>query len=65
MTKEELAKMSDEEVSALWKQKRRACKTCAQMGDMIFNDPEYQLLRDSISEILAENATKKRSMRNE
>lgn len=65
MTKEEIAKMSEEEVSLLLKQKRRACKTCAQEGNMLFHDPEYQLLRDRISGILAENATKKRSMRNE
>lgn len=65
LTKEEVAKMSEEEVSALWKQKRRACKTCAQEGEMLFHDHEYRLLRDRISEILTENAAKKRSIHNE
>lgn len=60
MTKEEIDKMSQEEVSALLKQKRRACKTCAQVEEMLFHDPEYQLLRDRISEILSENTVKKK-----
>lgn len=63
MTKEEIDKMSEEEVSALLKQKRRACKTCAQEGKMIFYDYEFQLLRDRISEILAENAAKKKELK--
>lgn len=65
MTKEEIDKMSQEEVSSLLKQKRRACKTCAQEGEMLFHDREYLLLRDRMSAILAENAAKKRRMRNE
>lgn len=65
LTKEEVAKMSQEEVSALLKQKRRACRTCAQEGEMLYHDYEYCLLRDRISEILAENAAKKRSTKND
>lgn len=63
MTKEEIDKMSQEEVSALLKQKRRACKTCAQEGEMLFHDHEYHLLRDRICEILAENAAKKKELK--
>lgn len=59
LSKEEVDKMSQEEVSTLLKQKRRACRTCAQEGDMLFYDYEYRLLRDRISEILAENVAKK------
>lgn len=58
LTKEEVAKMSQEEVSALLKQKRKACKTCAQEGEMLFHDCEYLLLRDRISDILTENMAK-------
>lgn len=58
LTKEEVAKMSQEEVSALLKQKRKACKTCAQEGEMLFHDREYLLLRDRISDILTENMAK-------
>lgn len=65
LIKEEVDKMSQEEVSALLKQKRRACKTCAQEGEMLYNDYKYHLLRDRISEILTENAAKKRSMKND
>lgn len=63
LIKEEVDKMSQEEVSALLKQKRRACRTCAQEGDMLFYDYEYRLLSDRISKILAENAAKKRIKR--
>ena len=65
LTKEEVAKMSQGKVSALLKQKRKACRTCAQEGEMLFHDREYLLLRDRMSAILAENAAKKRRMRNE
>lgn len=63
MTKEEIDKMSQEEVSSLLKQKRRACKTCAQEAEMLYYDHEYHLLRDRISEILAENAAKKKELK--
>lgn len=64
MTKEEVDKMSQEEVSSLLKQKRRTCRTCAQEGEMLFYDYEYCLLSDRISKILAENAAKKKELKN-
>lgn len=60
LTKEEVAKMSQGKVSSLLKQKRRACKTCAQEEEVLFHDREYLLLRDRMSAILAENSAKKK-----
>ena len=58
ITKEELAKLSRDEVSALFYEKRNACRTCAQFGEMIFNDQEYIMIRERISEFLIEDRRK-------
>lgn len=58
ITKEELAKLSRDEVHALFYEKRNACKTCAQFGEMIFNDKEYIMIKERISEFLIEDRRK-------
>lgn len=58
ITKEELAKLSRDEVHALFYGKRNACKTCAQFGEMIFNDKEYIMIKERISEFLIEDRRK-------
>lgn len=52
INKEELAKLSQDEVRKLFYEKRKACRTCAQFGEMIFNDPEYILIKERLSEYL-------------
>ena len=52
INKEELAKLSRDEVRKLFYEKRKACKTCAQFGEMIFNDQEYILIKERLSEYL-------------
>jgi hypothetical protein len=58
ITKEELAKLSRDEVSALFYEKRKACRTCAQFGEMIFNDKEYIMIRERLSEFYIEDRRK-------
>lgn len=50
ITKEELAKMSREEVGKLLHKKQIECKTCAQFGEMIFNDKEYIMIKERLLE---------------
>ena len=50
--REELVKLSRDEVRKLFYEKRKACRTCAQFGEMIFNDPEYILIKERLSEYL-------------
>ncbi len=57
-SKEELAKLSRDEVSKLFYEKRNACKTCAQYGEMIFNDQEYIMIRERLSEFYIEDRRK-------
>lgn len=52
INKEELAKLSRDEVRKLFYEKRKACRTCAQFGEMIFNDQEYILIKERLSEYL-------------
>ena len=52
INKEELVKLSRDEVRKLFYEKRKACRTCAQFGEMIFNDPEYILIKERLSEYL-------------
>lgn len=52
ITKEELAKMPAEEVSKLFHKKQIECKTCAQFGQMIFNDCEYIMIKEQVIENL-------------
>lgn len=58
ITKEELAKLSRDEVSALFYEKRNACRTCAQFGEMIFNDKEYIMIKERLSEFHIEDRRK-------
>lgn len=52
INKEELAKLSRDEVRKLFYEKRKACRTCAQFGEMIFNDQEYILIKERLCEYL-------------
>lgn len=58
ITKEELAKLSRDEVRALFYKKRKACRTCAQFGEMIFNDKEYIMIKERLSEFYIEDRRK-------
>ncbi len=58
ITKEELAKLSRDKVSALFYEKRNACRTCAQFGEMIFNDKEYIMIKERLSEFYIEDKRK-------
>lgn len=58
ITKEELAQLSRDEVSALFYEKRNACRTCAQFGEMIFNDKEYIMIKERLSEFYIEDRIK-------
>lgn len=58
MTKEELAKMPAEEVSKLFHKKQIECKTCAQFGEMIFNDREYIMIKEQVVENLEKQCHK-------
>lgn len=58
ITKEELAKLSRDEVRALFYKKRKACRTCAQFGEMIFNDQEYIMIKERLSEFIVEELKK-------
>lgn len=58
ITKEELAKLSRDEVSALFYEKRNACRTWAQFGEMIFNDQEYIMIKERLSEFFIEDRRK-------
>ena len=59
INKEELVKLSRDEVRKLFYEKRKACRTCAQFGEMIFNDQEYILIKERLSEYLIEEKNKK------
>ena len=59
ISKEELAKLSRDEVRKLFYKKRKACRTCAQFGEMIFNDQEYILIKERLSEYLIKEKNKK------
>ena len=52
INKEELAKLSQDEVRKLFYEKRKACRTCAQFGEMILNDQEYILIKERLCEYL-------------
>lgn len=58
ITKEELAKLSRDEVKKLFYEKRNTCKTCAQFGEMIFNDREYITIKERLSEFFIEDRIK-------
>lgn len=65
INKEELAKLSRDEVRKLFYEKRKACRTCAQFGEMIFNDPEYILIKERLSEYLIKEKTRNDKTRND
>lgn len=65
ITKEELAKLSRDEVSALFYEKRNACRTCAQFGEMIFNDKEYIMIKERLSEFYIEDRRKNEQRKKE
>lgn len=48
ITREELAKMSTEEVGRLFHKKRSECRTSAQFGEMISNDREYLIIKEQV-----------------
>lgn len=50
ISKEELSKMSKEEVYKLFKEKKKQCKTIAQEVNMINNDSEYQIIKERLEE---------------
>lgn len=50
ITKEKLTKMTREEVGKLLHKKQIECRTCAQFGEMIFNDREYIMIKERLSE---------------
>lgn len=58
MNREELSKLSQDEVRKLFYAKRKACKTCAQFGEMIFNDQEYIMIKERLSEFLRKTEEK-------
>lgn len=58
MNREELSKLSQDEVRKLFYEKRKACKTCAQFGEMIFNDQEYIMIKERLSEFLRKTEEK-------
>lgn len=58
ITKEELAKLSRDEVKKLFYEKRNTCKTCAQFGKMIFDDKEYIMIKERLSEFYIEDRRK-------
>nr|DAM56603.1 MAG TPA: hypothetical protein [Caudoviricetes sp.] len=58
ITKEELAKLSRDEVKKLFYEKRNTCRTCAQFGEMIFNDKEYIMIKERLSEFFIEDRIK-------
>ena len=48
MTKEQISKMTHEEAYALYKEKKRKCKTVAQEVELITSDPEMIMLREKL-----------------
>lgn len=58
ITKEELAKLSRDEVMALYYKKRNACKTCAQLVEMFSNDQEFIMIKERYSEFSIEERRK-------
>lgn len=58
MNREELSKLSQDEVRKLFYEKRKACKTCAQFEEMIFNDQEYIMIKKRLSEFLRKTEEK-------
>lgn len=58
ITKEELAKLSRDEVMALYYKKRNTCKTCAQYVAMLSNDQEFIMIKERYSELSIEERRK-------
>lgn len=50
ITKEQLAAMSHDEVYALFMEKKRQCRTCAQEVEMIIYDTEYNIIKERLCE---------------
>lgn len=50
ITKETLAKMTREEVGKLLHKKQIECRTCAEEYEMLCFDPEYQMIKERLSE---------------
>ena len=48
LTKEDITKMSREEVYELYKKKKKMCKTIAQEVNLITSDPEMLMLRERL-----------------
>lgn len=52
ITKEEIAKMTAEEVSKLFHKKQIECKTCAEEVEMQYTDKEYIMIKERVIEDL-------------
>lgn len=52
ITKEELDKMTAEEVSKLFHKKQIGCKTCAEFVEMACTDQEYIMIKERVIENL-------------
>lgn len=52
ITKEELDKMTAEEVSKLFHKKQIKCKTCAEFVEMTCTDQEYIMIKERVIENL-------------
>ena len=52
ISKEELAKLSRDEVRKLFYEKRKACRTCAEFVEMCYTDQEYILIKERLCEYL-------------
>lgn len=50
LNREQVAKMTREEVYERYKEKKRMCKTVAQEVEMITSDPEMIMLRERLLE---------------
>ena len=48
LNREQISKMSREEVYERYKEKKRQCKTIAQEVEMITSDPEMLMLRERL-----------------
>ena len=62
ITKEELAKLSRDEVMALYYKKRNTCKTCAQYVEMLSNDQEFIMIKERYSELSIEERRKNKTI---
>lgn len=51
ITKEELAKMTREEVGNLLRKKQMSCKTCAEEVEMYYADQEYIMIKERLLEL--------------